>query len=72
MQAPSLVATANAEAHSAVPGAPSFLEELLMATSIPDIEAPSLEAAADAGAYPALPGAPSFLDKLLATLGIQT
>ena len=51
MEAPSLGAAADAGAHPALPGAPSFLDEVLAASGIPDMQAPCAEVTADAGVH---------------------
>ena len=70
LQVPSAGAASDSEAHSALPGTLSVLDELLVATGILDTQAPSLVAAADAQSHLALPCSPSLQDELLAPMCI--
>ncbi|XP_055269275.1 double homeobox protein 4-like protein 4 [Moschus berezovskii] len=65
-----LWAPMDAGGHPALPGAPSFLDDLLETSGILEAQATYPGAAADAGEHPALPGPPSFLEELMAASGI--
>ena len=55
----------------ALPGPPSFLDELLAATGTPDTPGPSTRASVVAAQQPALAGTPSLLEEVFAATGIR-
>ena len=70
MHAPSPGVAADAGVHTALPGTPSFLDELLVATGTPDKLGPYTRASVVTAQQPALTSTPSLLEEILATMGI--